>query len=485
MQSYSPPYFNDPRRLVKLQDAFPQIDQMYKAFAKSHNFPSYAYGIILDGQLVYSGADGFIDMAQKIPATVHSMYSVASVTKSFTAMAILRLRDEHKLKLDDPVCQYIPEVEGLKITSDAPPITIRDLLIHTAGFPTDDPWADRKLGESEEKLIELLKKGIHFSNAPGCTFEYSNLGYTLLGYIIGKVSGSTYTKFIEQTVDLKGIKWESSQISDALLAHGYRWMDGNWQEEKLQSNGIFGAMGGMITSVETLSQYAAMHQYAWPPRDDPESGPLKRSSLREMHQPWQFRALSVNQCAEGEESIIVNGYGYGLNCLRDAQGRIFIGHSGGLPGFGSNWYIMPEYGIGVVLLANLTYAPAYKINLEVLDKLIKTAQLKPWQLPPSKILQERKKDLVQLLPHWKNVSQTAIFADNFFLDYPLQALQKESKNIFANIGAITEIGQLIAENQLRGHFLVSGEKKDLKVCFSLTPANPSLIQQFQIIEIEK
>ena len=112
------------------------------------------------------------------------------MTKSFTALAILQLRDAGKLRLDDSV-QHL--CAGSKrrprcLTRDAPPITIRHLLTHAAGFPEDNPWGDRQLADSPDEFVKLLEAGISFSNVPGVAYEYSNLGFTLLGTIITRVS---------------------------------------------------------------------------------------------------------------------------------------------------------------------------------------------------------------------------------------------------------------------------------------------------------
>ncbi len=485
IQSYLPPTFNDKDRFAKIQAILPEIDEMYKEYAEKNHFPGYAYGIIVDGQLAYSGGGGFIDLEKRTPATAKSMFRIASMTKSFTAMAILRLRDENKLKLDDPVDIYIPEIKNQQLTEDAPIITIRDLLTHSAGLPTDDPWADRKLNDTTEEFIALLKKGVFFSNTPGVAYEYSNLGYTMLGYIIKKVTGVSFAKFIDETIGLNGFSWDFTNVPAPQLVHGYRWIDESWKEEELLHDGVFGAMGGMITSVEAFSRYAALHLSAWPPRNDPETGRLKRSSIREMHQPWRFKELVVDKYPDGRERAVTSAYGYGLNWSRDDQGRVFVGHSGGLPGFGSNWFILPEYGVGVVLFANVTYAPTAKVNLDVLDKLIVAAQLNPRHLPPSNVLKERQNALVKLLPDWENAEASGIFADNFFLDHSISFLKQETINQFANAGEIISVGEMIPENQLRGHFILKGEKSDLRISFALSPENPALIQQYQIKEAEK
>lgn len=100
-QAYLPPYFEDNDRLTKIQVLFSEIDEMYRKHAEKNGYPGYAYGILLDGELIHFGSGGFINVDQKIPATPQSMFRIASMTKSFTAMAILRLRDEGKLRLDD------------------------------------------------------------------------------------------------------------------------------------------------------------------------------------------------------------------------------------------------------------------------------------------------------------------------------------------------------------------------------------------------
>ena len=362
------------------------------------------------------------------------------------------------------------------------------LLTHSAGFPTDDPWADRRLDDTHEELIALLRKKIIFSNPPGVGFEYSNLGYALLGLAIEKSAGMPSGEYIRTAIwepmGMKDAAWEFAEVPDDQLVQGYRWMEGQWQEEQMLHDGAFAPMGGMIASVESFSRYIAYHQRAWPPRDEQEDGPVKRSSIREMHRPWNFVKLTPDfTYAKRRECAMVHGYGYGLVWLRDASGRVFIGHNGGLPGFGCNWYAMPDYGLSVVLFANVTYAPAFKVNLNVLDKLVREARLEPRQLPASKILQKKKNELSTLLPQWERAEASGIFADNFFLDRSLDALKEESRRLFLKAGKILSVGDVIADNQLSGSFILKGENAALRIHFGLTAENPSLIQKYQITEI--
>ena len=157
-----------------------------------------------------------------------------------------------------------------------------------------------------------------------------------------------------------------------------------------------------------------------------------------------------------------------------------VGHSGGLPGFGSNWTVLPDYGIGVISFSNLTYASTGVINLQVLDSFVALARLKPRKVPVSPILGERMKELVALLPEWEHAEASGIFAVNFFLDYFPDSLRKEARGIFAQAGRITGTGELRAENGLRGWILLKGEKADIELHITLTPENPALIQQYDI-----
>ncbi len=137
----------------------PQIHAMITEHAKERNIPGVAYGIVVDTNLVVASATGLLDISKELPATTSSAFRIASMSKSFTAMAIMKLRDEGKLSLSDPVAKYIPEMGGLEyLTADSPDIDIENLMTMTAGFPEDNPWGDRQLDESDQMLINLVSR---------------------------------------------------------------------------------------------------------------------------------------------------------------------------------------------------------------------------------------------------------------------------------------------------------------------------------------
>lgn len=496
--NYQPPAFTDVGRLKKMEAAFPIVEKLYRERAEKYHYPGTAFGIVVDGKLVYSGGFGYTNIAKKIPATPTSLFRIASMSKSITAMAILKLRDAGKLRLDDPAEMYIPELKAHKyLTADAPRITVRNLMTHSAGFPEDNPWGDRQLADSDADLINLIKGGISNANVPSFAYEYSNLAFAMLGHIITAVSGKPYQQYITEAIlkplGMNDTKWEYTQVPAEKLALGYRWLEdgsspGKWVEEPLLHDGSYGAMGGLITSIEDFSKYVALHEAAWPPRSDSDDAqsPIKRSSIREMAHPWTFSGLFAQaKNAAGQVCPLASGYGYGLGWSQNCVGIAGVGHSGGLPGFGSQWRFLPEYGIGVIAYANLTYAGLGSVNTAVLDTLVAIGKLQPRQLPVSSILAQRKTELVKLLPDWTNAEQSGIFAENFFPDKSLDFRRKVVQELYAKAGAIQKVGELVPENQLRGHFLLEGTTTNIDVFFTLTPENPALIQQLDFREVSK
>lgn len=470
-------------RLAKISATLPVIEKLYQDYAEKNHFPGLAFGLVVDGKLLLSGANGFSEIATSTKASPKSLFRIASMSKSVTAMGILALRKEGKLKLDDPAYLYIPELKSMpSLTRDAPAITIRHLLTHMAGFPEDNPWGDRQLDTKDEQLIALITKGIAFSNVPGVTYEYSNLGFAMLGKIITNVSGKPYQQYIDEVIfkplGMNNTIWEYTLAPKNLLAHGYRYEDDVWKEEELEHDGTYGAMGGLITSIDDFSKYVAFHLSAWPPSSGPESGPVLRSDVREMQMPWNFNNLNaIYKYPSGRTCAMVAAYGYGLRWSRDCEGRTGIGHTGGLPGFGSQWQILPEYGIGIIAHANRTYAGMGTINTAVLDTIITLAGLKPLPTPVSNVLKQRKEQIVKLLPTWQNAEQSGIFAENFFPDRSVVHRKKELDLLLAKMGELKGSTEMIAENQLRGTFLLNGSKGNIKVYFTLSPEKPALIQQ--------
>ena len=486
-KTYDPPVFKEKERMQKMVEVLSESQHYYEAAAAANHLPGLAYGVVVDDSLIFFGGCGTTNLDSGLPVTEHSLFRIASMSKSFTAMAILKLRDEGKLSLSDPAFSYIPELEQLTyLTGDATPVSIFNLLTMTAGFPEDNPWGDRFLDIADDVLMEQVKEGISFSSVTSLQFEYSNLGFGLLGHIITLVSGDTYQEYITKNIlhplGMNHTYWEYTEVPGDLLAQGYRWENERWISEPLLHDGAFGAMGGLITSIEDFSKYISLHLSAWPPRSEPETGPVKRSTLREMHRMNNPGYHTDPNRFGKQTSPIMTGYGFGLRILLDHEGVLEVGHGGGLPGFGSYYMFYPQYGIGIMAFSNLTYGgrKVRTANYKVMKELISRDLFNPRTLPVSDILELRKEQVAQLIRSWDPELEKAIVATNLYMDISREKRMDEARELLSKLGEIVSIGPLIPENQLRGSFLLKGKEQNLRVYFTLTPEAVPRVQRLTL-----
>jgi CubicO group peptidase (beta-lactamase class C family) len=481
-----PPAFTDSGRRTKLAGAFPDIDRIVGEFVTSNHIPGAAWGIVIDGEVAHVGVTGYRDLETKSPVTPDSVFRIASMTKSFTAISILKLRDEGKLSLDDPAERYVPELRSLTYpTSDSPRITIRNLLSHAEGFPEDNPWGDRQLADSEQQLTDMIRGGIPFSNAPGVAYEYSNYGFAILGRIVSRVSGMPYTDYVTANVirplGMTSTTLEPSKVPADRLAHGYRWEDERWKDEPLLANGSFGSMGGMLTTVADLSRYVAAFLSAWPPRDGDEQPPLRRASLREMQQVWRPASAAVTRDAGGALQMTSGGYGFGLRISQTCTFPFVVAHSGGLPGFGSQMRWLPDYGVGIVAFGNLTYTGWGRTVDQVLEALNHTGGLVPRTVQPSPALVSARDAVARLVVAWDDAVADRIAAENLFLDESKERRRAEIEALHASVGACRAgEGFAIVENALRGDWTMACDRGALRVAITLAPTNPPKVQFMSI-----
>jgi CubicO group peptidase (beta-lactamase class C family) len=491
-----PARFADADRRVKLEKAFPEIDKLFREYAASAHVPGAAWGIVIDGELAHTGVTGYRDVPSKAPVTPDTVFRIASMTKSFTAIAILQLRDAGKLSLDDPAEKYVPEMKALVYpSSDAPRITVRHLLSHAEGFPEDNPWGDQQLADTDEQLSALIRSGIPFSNSPGVAYEYSNFGFAILGRIVANVADpsatprtAAYTRYIKEHVltplGMTSTTLEPSSVPAARLAHGYRWEDEQWKNEPLLANGSFGSMGGMLTTLSDLGRYVGAFLAAWPPRDGDETPPLRRSSLREMQQVWRPAPATITRASGGSVQLNSGGYGYGLRISQTCQFPTVVAHGGGLPGFGTQMRWLPEYGVGLIAFGNLTYTSWPRTFDAALDALTRTGGLQPRIVQPSPALVSARDAVAGLVMKWDSAVAQRIAAQNLFLD------QSEDRRRAAIAALRAEVGTCTAgsgfdrvENALRGDWTMPCERGRLRVAITLAPTNPPAVQFLSVSSV--
>lgn len=478
--------FTDPARRAKLAAAYPEVDRVMREFVTRENVPGAAWGIVVDGELVHLGTVGLRDVEAKQPVKGDTVFRIASMTKSFTAMAVLQLRDQGKLSLDDPAERHVPELRGLRpLTTDAPAVTLRHLLTMSVGFPEDNPWGDQQLGISEDEFSRLMRAGIPFSNPPGIAYEYSNYAYAILGRVIANVSGVSYTQYIEREIlrplGMVSTTLEPRSVPAARIAQGYRWEDARWKREPQLPDGAFGAMGGMLTSLEDLGRYVGLLLGAFPSRDGAEAGPVSRASLREMQQMWRTRPVTVTRDATGAVQLNASGYGYGLRISQTCSFAHVVAHSGGLPGFGSQMRWLPEHGVGLVAFGNRTYTPWGDAFGPALAALKDSGGLQPRAVHPSAALLQARAEVTRLVDAWDDAAAERLAAVNLFLDRDKARRRAEFAQLRAEVGECRDEGGWVSiENRLRGDWLLRCERGDLIASVTLAPVEPPAVQHLEL-----
>ena len=461
----------------------PQIEQSFTAAVERLKIPGAAIGVVVDGKLAYLKTYGVRDVATNAPVTPETRFRIASMTKSFTAVAILQLRDAGKLSLDDPVAKYIPELAKLAYpTKDSPVITIRHLLTHSEGFPEDNPWGDRQMAQTNAEMDRWMRAGIPFSNAPGIAYEYSNYGFAILGRIVARVSGQPYDQYVTAKI-LKPLGMTSStlrveDVPKEHIAYGYRWEGGDKPvlQEPL-AHGSFGAMGGMWTTPGDLAKWVAFMLDAFPPRDDADNGPLRRSSRREMQQFHRFASATATRASlDGPLQMTASAYGYGLRISRDCRFDHIVGHGGGLPGYGSYMQWLPDYGVGVITFANLTYSGLRNINDEAFNYLALTKR----PIQPAPALLAIKNDVTSLVTKWDDALFDRIAADNLIMDETAAKRRERIAEALTKVGACKPGERFDVENALRGEWRMTCERGELAVSVTLAPTMPPRVQSLNI-----
>jgi CubicO group peptidase (beta-lactamase class C family) len=406
------------------------------------------------------------------------------MTKAFTALSVLSLRDKGRLSLDEPAETYVPELKDWRYpTADSPRIRVRDLLHHTAGFVTDDPWGDRQTPISEERFTAMLRAGVPFTRPPGLQMEYSNFGYALLGRIVANVSGMPYRTYVEQTL-LKPLGMGSTgfEVTEWPLdrrALGYRWEDGVWKIEPTMRHGAFGAMGGLQTSAADYARYIAWLLSAWPARDGPDTGPVKRSTVRELVQGLNF-AEPRERLLDGRPCPQTVSYGMGMRVFADCELGLALNHGGGYPGYGSGVLLLPEQGVGLFVFSNRTYAGGSETLWRAASLLNKGNLLSERSRVASPAILSAYEAARAIYRNGSLAGSEQGLADNFLLDRSADGWKRDLAAIRAKVGACERDMPIYPRGQLSANFRWVCEKGTVDGFLLLAPTNPPSIQQLRL-----
>ncbi|MCS6711569.1 beta-lactamase family protein [Brachybacterium sp. EF45031] len=422
-------------------DAVRALTELFDTAVAEHRTSGVTWAVIgghaHDERILAHGAAGHRALTDgtpdegSAPMDRATISRIASMSKSFTAAAILHLRDEGRLRLDEPAATYVPEAAAITpATPDSPVITVRDLLTMSAGFVTDNPWGDRQESMTREEFAQLLRGGLGWVHRPGTGFEYSNTGFSLLGRIIDEVSGEGYDEYIRRVflepLGLSDTAYSRDGLDTSRLAIGHRLNERTdatrFEQVPFDDPGVYGAMAGLFSTVDDVARWVRFLAAAEQPeaaQAEPEdaTAPLSAASRREMQQfhrvqPMPPLPAGADGVSPGFDRI--RAYGYGLVVERFADLGEIVSHSGGYPGYGSFMAWHRDSGVGVVVLANSKYAPAVPLGMQALRALRRHSPdlLAPRPLEAAPRAREAAEAMLQWLRTGDDALADAWFADN-------------------------------------------------------------------------
>lgn len=353
----------------------PGLKPFYEAGLKKNGIVGSRLVLLQGSDQVFQDSYGYARLATRQPVDDNTAFHWASITKTFTAIAILQLRDHGRLKLDDPVVKYIPELAAIHDPfGPVDAITIRQLLTHSAGFrnPTwpwsgDQPWYPFEPTQWSQIVAMLPYTQVKF--APGTRFSYSNLGYVFLGQIIERLSGDDYEVYVDKNI-LKPLRMYRSYFDKSpyyLLkdrSASYQIKGGKLSEMPFDfDTGITVSNGGLNAPLSDMVKYLEFLL------GEPSSNPLydqvlKRSSLAEMFRPQLPVGVSADAPANGPDDKDSVALGF---FVRRQAGVRLIGHAGEQNGFISHFYIDPQSHRACVVAYNTA---AYDVgqNTQIFDR---------------------------------------------------------------------------------------------------------------------
>jgi len=323
---------------LRLLDAWLEAEQAYEML------PGISIAIASDDGLVWAKGYGHADVEQRVPASPTTRYSGCSIAKLFTATAIMQLRDAGKLRLEDSIEEYL---DWLRLRpSEGSAISIANLLTHSSGIVRDLPgayWTGPAYPFPSHDAI-VRSGGPEWIHAPpGARYEYSNVGMTLAGDIVTRVSGVPYEEYVRQHI-FTPLGMRSSSIAPTDpgeqpdLAQGYTLLQRDGTRQRVPSYQVraLAPVAGLVSTVEDLARFASWQLRVLAGRQE---GVLQRTSLAAMHR-IQFMPA---------DSWTTAGYGYQIWREND---RTFVGHAGTCPGFQGQILLRPQDRIATVVMIN-------------------------------------------------------------------------------------------------------------------------------------
>lgn len=348
---------DDPRvaQALRLMQTWLEAQRAYQ------HVPGVSVAFVRDQQVLFSGGYGYADVSRQKPATASTIYSICSISKLFTSVATLQLRDAGKLRLDDPVAKHLPWFNIKQTYPEREEITVEGLLTHASGLPRESEWPywtgpDFPFPTHEQIVARLGQQETLYPAEQ--YFQYSNLGLSLAGEIVAAESGMPYADYVTRNILVPlGLTSTTPEMPEAergkRLAVGYGKLGRGTERAPLaffQARGIAPA-AGYASTAEDLARFAM-----WQFKQLTTNGydVLKANTLREMQRP-HFVDPSWNTT-----------YGLGFAVWRSGD-KTFVGHGGSCPGYQTYLLIKPDERIATVSMTNAVDGPARQLAQRMYD----------------------------------------------------------------------------------------------------------------------
>jgi CubicO group peptidase (beta-lactamase class C family) len=336
-------------------------ERWLRALQAERRLPSVSAAVFVRGEPVWQLAVGLADVAAGREATPHTQYRVASITKTFTATAVMQLRDTGAVDLAAPVAEYVRELADRRVT-------VKDVLSHASGLQREQPgaqWEPISFLPHDELLARLRE--VERVLEPREEWHYSNLGFTLLGEIVARTSGQPYASYVEERlfgpVGLEATTWDPSQRA-AVGYHVEPWTD-VVHVEAVPDLGRASSSGQLWSTTGDLARWAAFLR-------DPDPEILRPETAAEMR-----RVQTI-----ADHVAWKRGYGLGLMLWRDGD-RLFAGHSGGMNGFLANVAFETRGWTGAAILTNASTDLAVEtVGVELAARAAEASEAPPDEWRP-------------------------------------------------------------------------------------------------------
>lgn len=459
------------------QTALQKVDETFEERVVQGHAPASVYAIFDRTGMIASNGFGFIHGERREP-TADSLFRIASCTKSFTATALLQLRDAGRLNLDDRIDSWLDTGEWWLFGEAVEPPTLRMLLSMSGGLPSDDAWADRQEAMTSEEFDRFISNGFTLSARPGTRFQYANLGYALAGRALEHVTGSLFQDYVAQHVleplGLSHIGFDQSVSAREDVVTGFARSEDDqcWVPQQVSSPGSFSAIGGLFATPQNLAQWGAWLMGAF----DADAGlgaVLSTRSRREMqHAP----------VIPGEEGVSCS-YGLGLRMEDDPKFGRIVFHPGGYPGFSSQMRWSLSAGLGIVACENARYSGVGSPAAAGLEVLI-ASQPSAGSLPTLWPETLKARTAVERYLAGDDSLLLPMLADNVDLDRPLIARTAEAERLGARLGRVAESPHPLeqchplstAPSDLS--WTIRGTSGEVRCQVTLTPHRPPRVQTF-------